>query len=168
MGTKWSPEKLANHRGMLGKAHSSDTRATIGAAQSKRPHKEQEGFRPGHGSFSGTEETQFKKGFIPWNKGIGKGTEPAKRKLSTYRANASRQHRAFEVSLEQMREFLSSSCIYCGEQATGIDRIDNTQGYIEGNMVACCEVCNHMKWNLTRDEFLAKCQQITAVTGYEI
>lgn len=36
---------------------------------------------------------------------------------------------------------------------TGIDRRDNTKGYITGNSVPCCEICNRAKSNLSLKEF---------------
>jgi hypothetical protein len=38
--------------------------------------------------------------------------------------------------------------------ASGIDRVDNSKGYIPGNCVACCGTCNLAKRELTVDEFL--------------
>ena len=152
----------------MSKPRPQSVKNAISKAQKGRKHQPQEGFQVGHPSISGTETTRFKRGFGPWNKGIGAGTDPIKLKIRTYRANAKKRGMAFDITEDQMREFCSSACSYCGEPATGIDRVDNTQGYIEGNMVACCEVCNHMKWNLTREAFLTKCHQIVTVTGYEI
>lgn len=111
---------------------------------------------------AGTEaaRTMFKPKQIPWNKGTAVGTDPVKVKLTTYRATAKKRGYIFEVTLGQMREFLAGECAYCGEKPTGIDRVDNSLGYVEGNMVASCGVCNHMKWILSKDDFIAKCRQI--------
>jgi hypothetical protein len=35
----------------------------------------------------------------------------------------------------------------------GIDRVDNNQGYVEGNVVSCCHRCNHAKKNYSFEEF---------------
>lgn len=35
----------------------------------------------------------------------------------------------------------------------GIDRVDNTKGYVYGNVVSCCTKCNTAKLNYTLDEF---------------
>ena len=42
----------------------------------------------------------------------------------------------------------------------GIDRIDSNIGYIKQNVVSCCGVCNHMKLNSSKEEFLNKVKQI--------
>lgn len=117
---------------------------------------------------TGSAKTMFYEGQPSSRKGTGIGTELAKRKLTTYRANAKRVGRKFEVTLKQMRDFLNSKCVYCGEQATGIDRVDNTKGYTKGNMEPCCGICNHMKNNLSKEDFIKKVRQIVTCTGYEI
>ena len=38
---------------------------------------------------------------------------------------------------------------------SGMDRIDSSLGYIEGNVVPCCAQCNIAKNTLLLDEFLA-------------
>lgn len=58
-------------------------------------------------------------------------------------------------------------CTYCGASASkavktkyevflanGIDRVDNSIGYLEGNVVSCCKTCNYMKRDLSVVEFL--------------
>lgn len=54
---------------------------------------------------------------------------------------------------------IQESCFYCGHSVNfpdtrnGLDRIDNTKGYIPGNVVACCFTCNIAKHEMTIDEF---------------
>ena len=42
----------------------------------------------------------------------------------------------------------------------GIDRVDNTKGYIEGNVVTCCGACNYAKGSRSIVDFLAWIKQI--------
>lgn len=42
----------------------------------------------------------------------------------------------------------------------GIDRVDNTMGYIVSNSVPCCQRCNLMKNDMPRDTFVAHLQSI--------
>lgn len=142
-------------------------RIAISRAQKGRIHQSQEGFQEGHKPLKGTEKTRFYEGQPSWNKG-NRNFDTIKRKLRTYRANAKRANREFEITLEEMRIILSKPCVYCGEQSTGIDRVDNAKGYINGNMDPCCKICNHMKNNLTKENFIKKVKQIVTVTGYEI
>jgi hypothetical protein len=36
---------------------------------------------------------------------------------------------------------------------SGIDRLDNNIGYVSGNCVPCCSVCNYAKRDMTVDQF---------------
>jgi hypothetical protein len=42
----------------------------------------------------------------------------------------------------------------------GLDRVDNTLGYLPGNVVACCTQCNGAKLNYTQEEFLFWANQL--------
>lgn len=86
--------------------------------------------------------------------------------------------RGLEWSLTegQARNIYSGNCHYCNQKPrsyhyssgqartkkwgtpyhyNGIDRVDNTKGYIPSNCVPCCKVCNTAKSTLTIDEFKA-------------
>lgn len=41
-----------------------------------------------------------------------------------------------------------------------LDRIDSTQGYIEGNVVLCCSIINFMKQNYNTSAFYEACEDI--------
>lgn len=41
--------------------------------------------------------------------------------------------------------FMGYDCFYCSQTATGLDRVDNKKGYVNENVVACCEECNRLK-----------------------
>jgi len=76
----------------------------------------------------------------------------------------------FELTLEQLSCFIHQSCYYCGSLPSniytnnhqidekqiynGLDRIDNSKGYIEGNVVPCCKRCNTAKNDMSKDEFI--------------
>lgn len=58
----------------------------------------------------------------------------------------------FSLSLEEYLQLVKEGtpCHYgCGNTVTGsgigLDRLDNSQGYIRGNVVPCCGVCNVVK-----------------------
>ena len=79
------------------------------------------------------------------------------RKLRT-RYNVTRssaKKRGIAFSLDQVYyELLITEhpCYYCGgslpETGSGLDRVDNTQGYVFGNVVPCCKSCNKFKGDL--------------------
>ena len=45
-------------------------------------------------------------------------------------------------------------------KANGIDRIDSTQGYELINSVPCCTICNRMKLDHSKMDFLTHIQKI--------
>ena len=49
-------------------------------------------------------------------------------------------------------------CFYCDKplEFTGLDRANNNLGYIPGNVVACCRLCNRMKFRSTQEDFLKR------------
>jgi hypothetical protein len=55
----------------------------------------------------------------------------------------------FTVAFKEYCELIMQPCEYCGgqlnKQGLGLDRIDNSKGYIPGNVVPCCKNCNIMK-----------------------
>lgn len=61
--------------------------------------------------------------------------------------------RGLEINLDisELEELISNSCHYCGgnlnEHGSGLDRMDNSKGYIKGNVVPCCKDCNTLKSN---------------------
>lgn len=60
--------------------------------------------------------------------------------------------------------FWQKPCHYCGEAipTAGLDRVDNTKGYVLDNLVSCCTFCNAAKNTQTMDEFIVRCKKIVA------
>lgn len=86
--------------------------------------------------------------------------------------------RGYEFSLthdEIKKLIVGAPCFYCGKKPmyseyikdcgkivfNGIDRVDNSLGYVSGNVVACCKQCNTMKSNVS----LKKFQQMSEMYG---
>ncbi|MEE8382224.1 MAG: hypothetical protein V3R78_10180 [Thermodesulfobacteriota bacterium] len=90
-----------------------------------------------------------------------------KGKYSKCKSNAKRRGIEFDVSLEDFAKFSEHECCYCGTEmeAIGIDRVDNSRGYIFDNMVACCVNCNFMKQQHSRDDFFEHCIKILKHQG---
>lgn len=94
-----------------------------------------------------------------------------------YRNNIIRRsqflQKSYDISFEEFMILSLSKCNYCGSQGTetaksraskatlsggalklnGIDRINNSLGYIEGNVATCCKMCNISKGDMSYDEF---------------
>lgn len=77
-----------------------------------------------------------------------------------------------------VRDLIAQPCHWCGVVRAnthpaefffngrigwnGLDRLDNSQGYIDGNVVSCCGVCNRMKGTLTEQAFVQRCAVIVS------
>ena len=71
-----------------------------------------------------------------------------------YKVSASVRKLDWKLDTERAIQLLGSPCIYSGDAPShGIDRVDNTKGYIEGNVVPCCKQCNRAKLNMTLEAF---------------
>ena len=58
-----------------------------------------------------------------------------------------RQGKVWLLSEEVWKSIISMPCFYCGMEnnsggGAGLDRLDNSIGYIQGNVVSCCKECN--------------------------
>lgn len=80
---------------------------------------------------------------------------------TTYKQTAIRRGKSWDISLEEFNEEVSKSCSICGKENTGthrngIDRIDNSEGYVVGNIQSCCGECNYMKRDLDMSAFVTR------------
>jgi hypothetical protein len=95
-------------------------------------------------------------------------------RFTTYVRNAEVRGLKWELSIDKFLILTKGDCSYCGSSPSqthkvpgsavfvynGIDRIDNTLGYIDFNCVSCCGICNSMKGILSKEEFLKHCKVI--------
>jgi hypothetical protein len=68
--------------------------------------------------------------------------------------NAVQRHKEWNLTFEEYCSLLEKPCYYCaGELGTticygsGLDRLDNTKGYLIDNVVSCCKYCNSLRNN---------------------
>lgn len=88
----------------------------------------------------------------------------------------SRKKREYmDISFDCFKELSQTECYYCGLKYSnsykdrnckgkylsdiiikfnGIDRLDNSKGYLQDNVVPCCKFCNVAKNTMSKDEFL--------------
>ena len=91
------------------------------------------------------------------------------RLVRQYKTNAKRRGLLFELSNEEFRKPVSSCCFYCGTKPqqimtdkssngeyiyNGIDRKNKDYGYLPGNCVPACKVCNKAKTNMEESEWI--------------
>ena len=86
-----------------------------------------------------------------------------------YLKNALVKNVEFSLTLEDFQTITNNNCFYCDEMNyrgfQGIDRIDQTVGYIQGNCVPCCKMCNYMKGSLHENMFLKRVEHIMTHQG---
>jgi len=89
---------------------------------------------------------------------------PASR-FGAYKRNAGYRGHVFSLTWEEFKGFWGKSCTFCGSsiQTIGLDRIDSKVGYVLGNVVSCCWICNKMKSDLPQDVFISQCKKISEV-----
>ncbi len=92
---------------------------------------------------------------------------PARAVYRSYKLSARDRNKVFEISLDEFKAKTQLPCYYCGTlpnccyrftkyknyRYNGIDRVDNTKGYISENCVPCCKICNMAKGTMTQAEF---------------
>jgi hypothetical protein len=92
-----------------------------------------------------------------------------------YNQGAKTRNYVFDITLDEFEQLTSGYCAYCGAEPNreartngkqplyvynGIDRIDNSIGYVLNNCVPCCGRCNWMKADLSVDDFLTHITKI--------
>jgi len=106
------------------------------------------------------------------------GMAAMNRVMSSYRSNSARRKVDFDLTNEQMISMFGSKCHYCASPPrkttsnpksygqftyNGIDRLTPSLGYVSGNVVPCCYVCNYLKNDYTESEFLGIIHAIARV-----
>lgn len=117
-----------------------------------------------------------RKGFLGCRCNTEDINHSAKKKVyQSYITNSKGRGIYFDISFEEVIKLCSGNCHYCGSEPScvlkavdilgvfkynGIDRLDNTKGYIISNSVSCCKTCNWMKQKMTKDEFIIHIRKI--------
>lgn len=95
------------------------------------------------------------------NQSRKKRRQTAKGRFEMLKAGAKKRGLDFDINFEKYCDcFWEKSCVYCGETSKGIDRIDSNLGYIDGNMVSCCYLCNVMKTDQSIESFQERISKI--------
>jgi hypothetical protein len=94
-----------------------------------------------------------------------------------YKDKAKERNLEFALNKHDFKKLTEMSCYYCGTDPhyviksrsgngdyiyTGIDRLDSSKGYIDGNVVPCCGRCNVAKNNFTVEEFYEWASKLSA------
>lgn len=101
----------------------------------------------------------------------------ANTKYGHYKHSSKVRGHDFKLGFEDFRRLILMDCHYCGSKPSqvikrkyksktrefkynGIDRIDSSKGYEQGNVVTCCGQCNAAKSDLSCDDFYAMVKRI--------
>jgi len=103
---------------------------------------------------------------------LPKGEAAFNRLIKNLKWAAKKREHIWGLSKEEVRQITSQNCFYCGIPPlqsvvslknssrynddylyNGIDRVDNSRGYILSNCVPCCGKCNRMKFTMSKDDF---------------
>lgn len=89
--------------------------------------------------------------------------------MSGYRRGAKDRGFVWKLTRKQVEIIVREPCYYCGSEPnnrkvtknslspffySGIDRVDNSIGYIASNVVPCCTICNRAKKDMSVGEFM--------------
>lgn len=108
-----------------------------------------------------------------WNKNnapakLALGLANMRKVILSYKLGAKRRGLKYDLTEEQFKEITQKNCYYCGAKPNnirnditlnghfiynGLDRIDNSKGYIIDNVVPCCFTCNRRKSSSTLREY---------------
>jgi len=117
----------------------------------------------------GLKEYRLSKGIKIGGNFLPSGEADFNHTYNSYIKRAKRDGIEFCLSKELFSDVTSLSCYYCGKPPrnyitnvfrngfyahNGIDRLDNSKGYVLGNIVPCCSDCNFMKHIRSEQEFL--------------
>lgn len=99
--------------------------------------------------------------------------------FTRYKRGAVDRGYEFNISFDDFSKVIRQPCHYCGSinsnhvnvsyrgekegvffHYNGIDRVDNSLGYIDGNVVPCCKKCNVAKHDMGYDEFLSHIKSV--------
>lgn len=82
------------------------------------------------------------------------------------RLDAQKRGIVFELSRQEYHDLSTANCFYCGAppvnnrkwghwngkcESNGIDRLDNSKGYVRSNCEPCCKKCNSLKNGITKE-----------------
>ncbi len=111
------------------------------------------------------------------------GLANARSLFSSYKWIARKKGRDWEIDFPTFVSITSSNCYLCQSPPAqikaggrrhgpyvynGVDRVDNTKGYILGNVMPCCKACNTLKGEKPLPEIFKHLQKIMGRSLEEI
>jgi hypothetical protein len=94
--------------------------------------------------------------------------------IHDYMLGAKTRNLEVSISRDDFEKLFIQNCFYCNSiplkirkshgftfAYNGVDRVDNTRGYIAGNVVPCCKICNAAKSAMSLEDFIAWIERLT-------
>jgi hypothetical protein len=90
-------------------------------------------------------------------------------RLMSYKRAAKKRNIEWMLTEDEFKSFWQLPCNYCSDpiDTIGIDRVENHKGYSIDNCTPCCSICNKMKMDLSKDDFINKITQILKNIKYD-
>lgn len=126
----------------------------------------------GHTKSCGCFQSEFRK--------LPEGVATKNMILDDYKTGARKRGLVWDISNDEFDKLIFGKCNFCGVLPNttriarrnngnltynGIDRLDNSMGYIKGNIVTCCKICNRAKSNMDLDAFLSWIDNLKRYNG---
>jgi hypothetical protein len=87
-----------------------------------------------------------------------------KLQYNVYKRSASYKNLDFTITYDDYVNIVDKDCYYCEtiqeKGFNGIDRKDQTKGYLLDNCVSCCKMCNYMKGSCSDEVFIKRIEHI--------
>jgi len=118
--------------------------------------------------------TALRKGNVTGRQSRPKGETAFRKLYRAYKHGAKKRNLEWKLTKEQFRNMTKEDCHYCGRSPSksigknlngeyiynGLDRMNNSIGYTEENVVTCCWGCNHIKGDIDKEDFIAQINKI--------
>ena len=106
----------------------------------------------------------------------------ANKVLKAYKEGAAKRRLSWCIPDGPFYSLIRKNCHYCGSLPSnyvkrkghpeffysGVDRVDNSIGYIITNIVPCCRICNSMKERLSKSKFVTHVTKIANFQKIEV
>ena len=105
--------------------------------------------------------------------------------ICRYKSSAIKRNLEWQLSDDDVQTIMVLRCHYCGIEPkqmlrhnnwskhrdpvlyNGIDRVDNSRGYVPDNVVPCCKVCNRAKDTMTQEEFISWAERVVKLWAFK-
>lgn len=88
---------------------------------------------------------------------------------NVYKRNAGCKNLDFLITFDEYCDIVTKECFYCAviqeRGFNGIDRKDQTKGYVFDNCTSCCKMCNYMKGSTNDEVFIKRVEHILTFQG---